>query len=38
MFFALPEKHEAITRELKELRRIHFRFEPQGSKIIFVHE
>lgn len=38
MFFAPPERHEAITRELKELRQINFGFEPQGSKIIFVHD
>lgn len=38
MFYAPQERHEAITRELKELRRIDFAFEPQGSKIIFVHD
>jgi D-glycero-alpha-D-manno-heptose-7-phosphate kinase len=38
MFYAPPEKHAAIARELKELRRIAFQFEPQGSKIIFVHD
>jgi D-glycero-alpha-D-manno-heptose-7-phosphate kinase len=36
MFYAPPEKHEAIERALK-LRRMDFRFEPQGSRIIFVH-
>ena len=38
MFYAPQEKHAAITRELKELRPIKFGFEPQGSKIIFVHD
>lgn len=38
MFYAPRERHEAITRELKELRPIQFLFEPQGSKIIFVHD
>jgi D-glycero-alpha-D-manno-heptose-7-phosphate kinase len=37
MFFAPPEKHAAIARELKALRPVKFGFEPQGSKIIFVH-
>jgi D-glycero-alpha-D-manno-heptose-7-phosphate kinase len=36
MFYAPPERHEAITRALK-LRRTDFKFEPQGSRIIFVH-
>lgn len=38
MFYAPQERHEAIVRALKELRRIDFAFEPQGSKIIFVHD
>lgn len=38
MFYAPQERHEAIRRELKELRPIEFRFEQQGSKIIFVHD
>jgi len=38
MFYAPQEKHEVIARELKELRPIKFGFEPQGSKIIFVHD
>jgi D-glycero-alpha-D-manno-heptose-7-phosphate kinase len=37
MFVAPQDKHEAIMRALK-LRRMDFRFESQGSKIIFVHE
>jgi D-glycero-alpha-D-manno-heptose-7-phosphate kinase len=38
MFYAPQEKHAAIGRELKELRQTKFGFEPQGSKIIFVHD
>lgn len=38
MFYAPQERHEAITRALKDVRPTHFRFEPQGSKIIFVHD
>lgn len=38
MFYAPQERHEAIIRELSELRQIDFAFEPQGSKIIFVHD
>jgi D-glycero-alpha-D-manno-heptose-7-phosphate kinase len=38
MFYAPPDRHDAIVRELKELRPVSFGFEPQGSKIIFVHE
>jgi D-glycero-alpha-D-manno-heptose-7-phosphate kinase len=37
MFYAPPDRHEAITRALSDLRRVRFGFEPQGSKIIFVH-
>jgi D-glycero-alpha-D-manno-heptose-7-phosphate kinase len=37
MFYAPPERHEAITRALTGLRRMDFSFEPQGSRIIFVH-
>lgn len=37
MFYAPPEKHEAIAAALK-LRQVNFRFEPQGSRIIFVHQ
>lgn len=37
MFYAPQEQHGAITRALSDLRRMNFRFEPQGSKIIFVH-
>jgi D-glycero-alpha-D-manno-heptose-7-phosphate kinase len=38
MFYALPERHEAIRKALKELRQMDFGFESQGSKIIFVHD
>lgn len=37
LFVAAPEKHDAIARALGKLRRMDFRFEPQGSRIIFVH-
>ena len=37
MFYAPCEQHEAITRALKDLRPIPIQFEPQGSRIIFVH-
>ena len=35
MFYAPPERHDAISAALK-LRRMDFRFEPHGSRIIFV--
>lgn len=38
MFYAPRDRHEAITRELSELRPFNLAFEPQGSKIIFVHD
>jgi D-glycero-alpha-D-manno-heptose-7-phosphate kinase len=37
MFYAGPERHDEIARALGELRRMTFRFEPAGSRIIFVH-
>ncbi len=37
MFYAPPDRHEAIATALKALRRMDFKFEPQGSRIIFVH-
>lgn len=37
MFQAPRERHEAISRALNGLRQVDFRFEPQGSGIIFVH-
>jgi D-glycero-alpha-D-manno-heptose-7-phosphate kinase len=38
MFYAPPENHEAVERALKNLRRVPFAFEHQGSRIIFVHQ
>ena len=38
MFYARPDRHEAIARALGGLRRMAFRFEQQGSRIIFVHK
>jgi D-glycero-alpha-D-manno-heptose-7-phosphate kinase len=35
MFYAPPDRHDAIGAALK-LRRMNFRFEPHGSRIIFV--
>lgn len=37
MLYAPRERHDAIAKALEGLRRIDMRFEPQGSKIIFVH-
>jgi D-glycero-alpha-D-manno-heptose-7-phosphate kinase len=36
LFYAQPECHEAIKRALPALRHVPFRFEPQGSRIIYV--
>ena len=38
MFYAMREHHEKIEAALRDLRRIPIRFEPQGSRIIFVHD
>jgi D-glycero-alpha-D-manno-heptose-7-phosphate kinase len=38
LLYAPSEKHTAICEALPELRPISFRFEPQGSKLIFVEE
>ena len=38
LLYAAPERHEHIVRALPELRPVSFRFEPQGSKIIYVEE
>ncbi len=38
LLFAPPDRHEAIRLALPELRAIPFRFEQQGSKIIYVEE
>jgi D-glycero-alpha-D-manno-heptose-7-phosphate kinase len=37
MFYAPPERHDAIARALGDLRRMNIAFEQQGSRIIFVH-
>jgi D-glycero-alpha-D-manno-heptose-7-phosphate kinase len=36
LLHAHPERHDDIRRALPELRPMPFRFEPQGSKIIFI--
>lgn len=38
LLYAPPERHGEIARALPELRPVAFRFEPQGSKIIYVEE
>jgi D-glycero-alpha-D-manno-heptose-7-phosphate kinase len=38
LLYACPECHAAIIRALPELRPFAFKFEPQGSKIIYVEE
>ena len=37
MFYAPRERHDAVAHALRGLRRVDFRFEREGSKIIFVH-
>ncbi len=37
MFYAPQDRHEAISGALSDLRPMEFGFEPQGSRIIFVH-
>jgi D-glycero-alpha-D-manno-heptose-7-phosphate kinase len=37
LFYAPPDRHDAIARALPRLRKMDMRFEPQGSRIIFVH-
>jgi D-glycero-alpha-D-manno-heptose-7-phosphate kinase len=37
MFYSPPDRHDAITHALRDLRRMDFHFEPSGSRIIFVH-
>jgi D-glycero-alpha-D-manno-heptose-7-phosphate kinase len=37
LFYTPPDRHEAVARALAPLRRVNFQFEPQGSRIIFVH-
>lgn len=36
LFYANAEKHDKIKRSLTDLLSLSFRFEPQGSKIIFI--
>jgi D-glycero-alpha-D-manno-heptose-7-phosphate kinase len=38
MFYTPPERHEAVAQALHDLRPIKFGFEPEGSKVIFVHD
>jgi D-glycero-alpha-D-manno-heptose-7-phosphate kinase len=38
LLYANPDRHHAILTALPELRHTPFRFEPQGSKIIYVEE
>jgi D-glycero-alpha-D-manno-heptose-7-phosphate kinase len=38
LFYAPPEKHDAITSALSDLRCIPFSMEPRGSRIIFVNQ
>ena len=38
MFYAPRDRHEAIAHALSSLRKIPIQFEPQGSRIIFVHD
>ena len=37
MFYAPCERHEAVAHALRGLRQVDFRFEREGSRIIFVH-
>lgn len=38
LFFAPPEKHQAVADALSDLRRVPFALEPRGSRIIFVNQ
>ena len=38
LLYASPEHHDCILNALPELRPVPFRFEPQGSKIIYVED
>ena len=38
LLYAPADRHDAISAALPELERVAFRFEPQGSKIIYVEE
>jgi D-glycero-alpha-D-manno-heptose-7-phosphate kinase len=37
MLFAPPDRHQEIERTLPGMRKVQFRFEPQGSRIILFH-
>lgn len=38
LLYAPPERHPEIVQALSDLRPVPFRFEPQGSKIIYIEE
>lgn len=38
LFYAHEDKHDAIRQALSDLQEMKIGFEPQGSKIIYVHE
>ena len=38
LFYCQEDQQDAVRRALGHLREIAFRFEPQGSKIIYVEE
>jgi len=38
LFYAPRERHAAVAQALSGLRQVDLRFEPQGSRIIFVHD
>jgi D-glycero-alpha-D-manno-heptose-7-phosphate kinase len=38
LLYAHPEYHPAIVSALAELSPVKFRFEPQGSKIVYIEE
>lgn len=38
LLYAPPNQHGEILQALPELRPVPFRFEPQGSKIVYVEE
>lgn len=38
LFYAYPEHHDEIKAALPELMPVKFRFDPQGSKIVYIEE
>lgn len=38
LLYAPPERHDEIVHSLPELRRTPFRFEPEGSRLIYVED